>query len=52
MVQITEKGKKSINEHLQLKDIEGDSSFLDFYAEEKQKVAQTLLQLRMQLHKI
>jgi len=37
MVQITEKGKKSVNESLQLKDIEGESNFLDFYADEKTK---------------
>jgi len=37
MVQITEKGKKSVNETLQLKEIEGESNFLDFYADEKTK---------------
>jgi restriction system protein len=37
MVQITEKGKKSINGQLQLKDVEGESNFLDFYTEEKTK---------------
>ena len=37
MVQITEKGKKSINGPLQLKDIEGETNFLDFYTEEKTK---------------
>ena len=37
MVQITEKGQKSIKGQLQLKDIEGESNFLDFYADEKTK---------------
>lgn len=37
MVQITEKGKKSNNEQLQLNDIEGETNFLDFYKEEKTK---------------
>ena len=37
MVQITEKGKKSNKEKLQLKDIDGESNFMDFYAEEKTK---------------
>ncbi|MFA5817173.1 MAG: restriction endonuclease [Bacteroidales bacterium] len=37
MVQITEKGKKSINGQLQLKDVEGETNFLDFYTEEKTK---------------
>jgi restriction system protein len=37
MVQITEKGKKSINEKLQLKDIEEGSNFMEFYTEEKTK---------------
>ena len=37
MVQISEKGKKSINEHLNLKDIEGESTFMNFYVEEKSK---------------
>jgi restriction system protein len=37
MVQITEKGKNAIKEQLQLKDIEGESNFLNFYAEEKTK---------------
>lgn len=37
MVQITEKGKKSIDGHLQLSEIEGETSFLDFYIEEKPK---------------
>ena len=37
MVQIAEKGKKSINGQLQLKDVEGETSFLDFYTEEKTK---------------
>jgi restriction system protein len=37
MVQITEKGKKSINEQLLLRDIEGETTLLDFYTEEKAK---------------
>jgi len=37
MVQITEKGKKSSNGQLQLKEVEGGSNFLDFYADEKTK---------------
>jgi restriction system protein len=37
MVQITEKGKKSINTLLELKDIEGESSFMEFYSSEKNK---------------
>jgi restriction system protein len=37
LVQITEKGKKANNSSLQLKDVEGDASFLDFYSEEKTK---------------
>lgn len=36
-VQITEKGKKSNNGQLQLKDVEGSSNFMDFYTEEKNK---------------
>lgn len=35
LVQITDKGKKSIHHKLQLKDIEGD--FLNFYSDEKNK---------------
>jgi restriction system protein len=37
MVQITEKGKKSSAEKLQLKDIDGDTNFMDFYVDEKTK---------------
>ena len=37
MVQITEKGKKSNDEKLQLKDINAGSNFMDFYADEKTK---------------
>jgi restriction system protein len=37
MVQITEKGKKSIIGELQLKDIEGEANFFEFYAQEKSK---------------
>lgn len=37
MVQITDKGKSSLNSLLQLQDIEGDSGFIEFYSEEKNK---------------
>jgi restriction system protein len=37
MVQITERGKKSIDEKLQLKDIHEESNFTDFYTDEKTK---------------
>ena len=37
MVNITEKGKKSLSKKLELRDIESGDSFLDFYAEEKSK---------------
>jgi restriction system protein len=37
MVQITEKGKKSITDQLQLKDVVGETNFLEFYTEEKTK---------------
>lgn len=37
MVQITEKGKKSLDEKLQLKDIDGESNFMNFYVDEKSK---------------
>jgi restriction system protein len=37
LVQITEKGKKSSEEKLLLKDIDGESSFMDFYVDEKTK---------------
>jgi restriction system protein len=37
MVQITEKGKKSISGPLHLKDVIGESNFMDFYVEEKTK---------------
>ena len=37
MVQITEKGKKSINGLLHLRDVEGQGNFFEFYAEEKTK---------------
>jgi restriction system protein len=37
MVQITEKGKKSNNGQIQLKDIESSVGFMDFYTEEKTK---------------
>jgi restriction system protein len=37
MVQITKKGKEAINKQLKLKDIEGDTNFMDFYSDEKTK---------------
>ena len=37
MVQITEKGKKSNDEKLLLKDIHEESNYMDFYADEKTK---------------
>lgn len=37
MVQITEKGKKSNKEKLELKDIDAGANFMDFYADEKTK---------------
>jgi len=37
MVQITEKGKKANSDNLQLKDIDGESNFMEFYIEEKTK---------------
>jgi restriction system protein len=37
MVQITEKGKNSNKEKLELKDIDAGSNFMDFYADEKTK---------------
>jgi len=37
MVQITQKGKDASSKQLQLKDIENDSNFLNFYEDEKTK---------------
>jgi restriction system protein len=37
MVQITDKGKKAVNEELKLKDIENESGLLDFYTDESSK---------------
>lgn len=37
MVQITDKGKNSIVGKLELKDVEGSSNFMDFYADETKK---------------
>lgn len=39
MVQITEKGKKTSDEKLQLRDIDGESNFMDFYVDEKSKAS-------------
>ena len=36
-VQISDKGKQTLGKQLQLKDIEGDASFLNFYSDEKTK---------------
>lgn len=45
MVQITEKGKKSISGNLQLNNIEGETNFLDFYTEEKTKSITTNVEI-------
>lgn len=37
MVQITDKGKQAIEKKLNLKDVEGETDFMDFYSEEKTK---------------
>jgi len=37
MVQITDKGKKYSEEKLNLKDIDGETNFMDFYVDEKSK---------------
>ena len=37
MVQITDKGKEAIDKKLKLKDVEGDTNFMDFYSGEKAK---------------
>jgi restriction system protein len=37
MVQITDKGKKSLDDNLQLKDVENADGFLNFYNDEKKK---------------
>ena len=37
VVQITDKGKQALGQQLQLKDIEGESGFLNFYSDEKTK---------------
>ena len=41
MVQITDKGKKSIKQKLELKDIANEDNFLTFYSEEKKKTIPT-----------
>lgn len=38
MVQITEKGKASVDKKLELKDLENETDFLTFYTEEKNKI--------------
>jgi restriction system protein len=45
MVQITEKGKKSNKGQLKLKDVEGESNFLNFFTEEKTKRISDRLQI-------
>ncbi len=45
MVQITDKGKKSNNGQLQLKDVEGGANFMDFYADEKTKGLSNSIQI-------
>jgi restriction system protein len=45
MVQITEKGKKSINGQLQLNEVEGETNFLDFYTEEKTKTISNSIEI-------
>ncbi len=37
MVQITEKGKSAVHDRIRLRDVEGETGFMDFYAEEKSK---------------
>jgi restriction system protein len=37
LVQITDKGKNQVKEKLQLKDIDGELNFMDFYVDEKTK---------------
>ncbi len=39
MVQITEKGKASVDKKLELKDLENETDFLTFYTEEKSKTS-------------
>jgi Restriction endonuclease len=41
MVQITQKGKEANKSKLKLQDIENESNFLDFYAEEKSKTTES-----------
>jgi restriction system protein len=45
MVQITEKGNKSNNGQIQLKDIESSVGFMDFYTEEKTKGISNIIQI-------
>ncbi len=45
-VQITDKGKKSIKEVIQLKDVEGSSDLMDFYSEEKSKGISNNIQIK------
>lgn len=46
MVQITDKGKKSCKERLQLKDIDGDSNFMSFYVDEKTKDSSSPIEIK------
>jgi len=45
MVQITDKGKASKGGQLSIKEVEGDSEFMDFYKEEKAKGISTNIQI-------
>jgi restriction system protein len=46
MVQITDKGEKSSKEKLQLKDIDGESNFMDFYVDEKTKGSSNIPEIK------
>ncbi len=46
MVQITEKGIKACHDKLKLKDIDGASNFLDFYADEKTKGSLSTVEMK------
>jgi restriction system protein len=46
MVQIIDKGKKSTKDKLLLKDIDGDSDFMNFYVDEKTKVGSTGIEIK------
>lgn len=46
MVQITEKGIKSVKDKLHLKDIDGESNFMDFYVDEKTKGSSSPVEIK------